>query len=84
MKKKIFCYKSLHYILFVWDVHNENHELTNTDFQYLTMVDISDTKFIYIKRTGHFKKWHYNLQIYNQKIITNLLMKAEKAIKTNV
>lgn len=46
---------SLHYILFVWDVHNENHELTNTDIQYLTMVDISDTKFIYIKTTGHFK-----------------------------
>ena len=50
----MFCYKSLHYILRVLDVRNENHELTNTDIQYLTMADISDTKFIYIKRTGHF------------------------------
>ena len=45
----MLCYMTLHYILPVCDVHNEIHKITNTDIQYLTMVDISDTKLIYIK-----------------------------------
>jgi hypothetical protein len=40
---------SLHYILLLQDVQNEIHEITNTAIQYLTTVDISDTKFTHVK-----------------------------------
>lgn len=48
--EKMLCYKTFHYILLVCDVYSEIHKITNTDIQYLTMVDISDTKLKYIKK----------------------------------